>query len=505
MKFFPRRGTFLRFAVGGTAPRMFGEEHLGKLRKHVAARPLLATSDEIEVGWVAGTSVLDTTFDRVKNIVGDTLHFALRVDTDRLPAALLKAYYEADLAAILADDLSGVASAVQKRAAKSSAYNRLKREANDGRFRRRKCTPVLWDRAVNEVLFGATSTSLVNRFSELFTRTFGHPLKLLGSEYHAKQTAALLKQPAFADTTPSFVPGARGESAWARDEGVADFLIDLGTDPLPLNDGSRVTPMPTRSPSLDGLRKAIGNGIFAREAPTQRADAPQAVPGVPHSGRSSGSLETVAAEERASDVGERDVFETDFDLPQMEVEERSGSEAVAIETVDADLEERIDSSCEADAETEPSSGELLLLDDADEEPAQAEDRSSENLGDPEADEVFDVADIDVELEVEVEEAEDEDEYEDEDLAADDPRGVSGAEIDEEEEQDAIAHAGVDQPVSWGIVPALLLLPTVVLALVGGLIGAGLLQNMWGYQQLQKPAASLAHSVARLLDLGIGDP
>ena len=89
------------------------------------------------------------------------------MDTDRLPGALLKAYYEADLAALSRDDPSGFASAKQKREAKESARDRLEAEAKDGRFKRRKCTPVLWDRAANEVLFGATSTTHVDRLAEL--------------------------------------------------------------------------------------------------------------------------------------------------------------------------------------------------------------------------------------------------------------------------------------------------------------------------------------------------
>ena len=168
MGFFNGRVTFLRFAVGGEAPKLFDDEQLDKLREHVAGRQTLETSDGIEAGWSGGKSVLDTNFDLAKNIINDTLHFDFRVDTDRLPGDLLKAYYEADLAALIKENKSGFASSKQKREAKESAHNRLKAEARDGRFRRRKCTPVLWDRSANEVLFGASSTSQVDKFAELF-------------------------------------------------------------------------------------------------------------------------------------------------------------------------------------------------------------------------------------------------------------------------------------------------------------------------------------------------
>ena len=111
MGFFTGRVTFLRFAVGGSAPRQFDEEHLDRLREHAAGRQAVAAADGIEAGWSAGRSVLDLDFELAKNVINDTLHFDLRIDTDRLPGDLLKAYYEADLVALSRDNPSGFASA----------------------------------------------------------------------------------------------------------------------------------------------------------------------------------------------------------------------------------------------------------------------------------------------------------------------------------------------------------------------------------------------------------
>ncbi len=129
MGFFTGRVTFLRFAVGGPAPRQFDDEHLDRLREHAAGRQAVAAADGVEAGWAAGRSVLDLDFDLAKNVINDTLHFDLRVDTDRLPGDLLKAYYEADLTALARDNPSGFASAKQKREAKESAQDRLAAEA----------------------------------------------------------------------------------------------------------------------------------------------------------------------------------------------------------------------------------------------------------------------------------------------------------------------------------------------------------------------------------------
>ena len=109
MGFFTGRVTFLRFAVSGEAPRLFTDEHLDRLKGHAAGTQAVLSSDGVEAGWAAGKSVLDTAFDLAKNVVNDCLAFDLRVDTDKLPGDLLKAYYEADLAALARENPSGLA------------------------------------------------------------------------------------------------------------------------------------------------------------------------------------------------------------------------------------------------------------------------------------------------------------------------------------------------------------------------------------------------------------
>ena len=288
MGFFTGRVTFLRFAVGGPAPGMFGEEHIDRLKEHAVGRQTVAAADEVEAGWAGGKSVLDVDFDLAKNIVNDALAFDLRVDTERLPGDLLKAYYEADVAALSRDNPSGFASAKQKREAKESARDRLAAEARDGRFKRRKCTPVLWDRAANEVLFGATSTSQVERFAALFERAFGLPLELLTAGRQAERAASALGFEGEADVPSAFVPGAGDEVAWVPGGGAPDFLgneyllwlwylTDRESDTLELGDGSEVTLMPTKTLALDCPRGVTGSGTIASDGPTRLPEARRAV------------------------------------------------------------------------------------------------------------------------------------------------------------------------------------------------------------------------------------
>ncbi len=472
MMFFKGRAKVLRFAVLGTAPQMFGDEHLDKLREHAVGRQSLPSSDRIATGWAASKSVLDTTFDRDKNILNDTLHFALRVDTEQLPAALRREYYEAALAALLKDDPSGLASAKQKRAAKEAAANRLKTEASDGRFRRRKCTAVLWDRAANEVLLGATTKSLVNQFSELFTRTFGFPLELRASGCNAKQNAVNLKLPAYANASPAFVPGAGGEEA--------DVFVDLGTDTTPLGDASRVTPMPDRKGlSSDCLRAVAGSTTPVSEVPGCPAEHCREL----REGSNQESPEPLSLDDADFTLSTGDIFESDCDI--LRLDDESGSEPVAVETED-DIEGASDQGSDADVCSEPDSREILLLLDDVEESDRAEERLHRNPAD--AEDVVDLAEM----------------KEDEDTEV--LLNMSEAEADADEEQEEVVgiRAEAYRSVPWGIIPSLLLLPSFVLAIVGGLMGVELLQTMWGYQQPRKPAASLVRSVASMLDMELRD-
>ena len=157
MGFFTGRATFLRFRVDGPTPGMFGPEHLEKLAQHAIGKQAREEKDGTEAGWIAGEDILDLGFDLAKNVVNDVLHFSLRVDTQKLPADLLRAYTRAELQTLAADNPSGKPTAKQKKEARETARERLEFEGKDGRFTRRKGYPLLWDGQSNHVLLGTTS------------------------------------------------------------------------------------------------------------------------------------------------------------------------------------------------------------------------------------------------------------------------------------------------------------------------------------------------------------
>jgi hypothetical protein len=291
MGFFSGRATFLRFKVNGAAPRLFDDEHIDRLRDRQAGRQRIASADGIETGWTAGDHVLDTDFHLAKNVINDTLTFDLRVDTDKLPGDLLRAYFAVELKALSKDNPSGFASARQKREAKEIARERLEQEAKDGRYKKRKCIPVLWDRQTNEVLFGATSLTQLERLSSLFDQTFGLGLECVTAGRRAYQLAELNARTRLVDdSAPSaFVPGVSpADVAWIADESSRDFIgnefllwlwyyTDVHSDTITLADKSDVTLMLARTLNLECPRGATGHETITHEGPTRLPEARRAI------------------------------------------------------------------------------------------------------------------------------------------------------------------------------------------------------------------------------------
>src|SRR5438876_2666730 len=108
MGFFSGRVTFARYKANGPAPGLFGPEHLERLAAHAIGRQRLAAADGVEIGWTAGDHILDTRFDLAKNVIDDALHFALRIDTLKVPGTLLSAYMQIELEALAGKNPSGL-------------------------------------------------------------------------------------------------------------------------------------------------------------------------------------------------------------------------------------------------------------------------------------------------------------------------------------------------------------------------------------------------------------
>src|SRR5262245_58797976 len=125
MGFFSGRLTFARYRVNSPSPGIFGPEHLERLAAHRIGTQRVASPDGVEIGWTAGGHILDTRFDLAKNVVNETLNFCLRVDQQKIPSDLLRAYTAVELQASAEKNASGRPNARQRREARDTARERL--------------------------------------------------------------------------------------------------------------------------------------------------------------------------------------------------------------------------------------------------------------------------------------------------------------------------------------------------------------------------------------------
>jgi hypothetical protein len=291
MGFFSGRVTCMRFRIDGKAPRSFDNEFLESLAANAIGKQRAAAGDGSQAGWIAGDHILDTSFDLAKNVVNDTLHVAMRVDEQKMPSDLLRAYYQVELQALTATNPSGFPSSKQKRQAREYAKDRLETEAKDGRFLRRKAIPVLWDAPSNELLVGTTSITALDRLVTLFHQTFDRKFDYLGAGRQAFNLAEVTNQTrSVDDAKPTvFVPGGQvSEVAWMPDENNRDFLgnefllwlwhyLENESDTIKLSDDSEVAIMISRNLSLECPRGQFGKESFSTEGPSKLPEAHRAL------------------------------------------------------------------------------------------------------------------------------------------------------------------------------------------------------------------------------------
>jgi hypothetical protein len=195
------------------------------------------------------------------------------------------------------------------------------------------------------------------------------------------------------------------------------------------------------------------------------------------------SLEAAAEESRG------DIFETDFEIPPMADE--SGSEAVALDS-DTDLEADPDSQValeEGDvvAEEETGSQVVVLEDEPDAATSSARRKASARRRAAAEEGDVDLADVE------------------EESASGALRGVKSRRGEEDEDEAAEPSGAVRAaPSPWGPVPAIILIPSLLFVILGGLMSYELLHTMTGYQQPRKPTAPLVRGVAKTLDMELRD-
>jgi hypothetical protein len=275
------RVTFVRYRVSGESPLPFGEEHLEQVQHHALGRHSAPDpTDGVAVGWAGGDHVLDLSFDLEKNVLNDALHLALRIDTDKIPAELLRAYTEIETAARAQLNPTGYPTKTQRQEAKEAARIRAEAESADGRFRKLRHFPVLWDGQTNILYAGTTSPKVLERLLPLFRETFDRILEpitagsLAAERVDAERAGPSLWGQSTGAAAVAWAPEPASLDVWGN-----EFLIWLwhtlqhDGSTIALADGSEVTVMLAKTLQLDCPRGETGRDNLIDEGPTRLPEA----------------------------------------------------------------------------------------------------------------------------------------------------------------------------------------------------------------------------------------
>jgi hypothetical protein len=205
--------SFRRFTVVGRQPEAIDQDLLDQIAQHALRPSDDAAPAEIEYGWSGGRHILDANFTFENNVYADALLFALRVDTNKVPPELKKAYQILEEDAAAAQNPSGFISRRQKRDVKDVLERKLDDELRSGKFRRSKLAAVLWD-IPSATLYSSIGLAQQDKLVEIFERTFdGLTLAPISSGTLALRIAeARRRRRDYEDFRPTrFVQGPSGE------------------------------------------------------------------------------------------------------------------------------------------------------------------------------------------------------------------------------------------------------------------------------------------------------
>jgi hypothetical protein len=172
--------SYARFQTLGGAPSAATQDVLDALAEHTISEAGLLPV-ETQFGWTTGLHVYDTNFDRDTNIVGPCLLLGMRIDTNKVPADIKRAYRAMAEAARTHDSDTGFLSKREKREAAEEVEERCREDLSAGRFRRSKLLPVCWDVERGLVLAPAFGEAASSALMDLFRATFDCKLEPLSA------------------------------------------------------------------------------------------------------------------------------------------------------------------------------------------------------------------------------------------------------------------------------------------------------------------------------------
>lgn len=137
--------TYESFRIQESQPFQFGPEHIEILQKSAVSKREHKSLEQPRVGFLAGDHLFDRDFDLEKNVIGDALHFAVRIDSNQIPATIRRAWLQIELAHFKVEAPDRRPTKAERQEAKDAVEARCEEAAKSGQFLRMQQLPVLWD------------------------------------------------------------------------------------------------------------------------------------------------------------------------------------------------------------------------------------------------------------------------------------------------------------------------------------------------------------------------
>ncbi len=272
--------------------RHFGPEHVETLTKYAISSKQNLAAEQTRAGFLAGDHLFDRDFDLAKNILNDALHFAMRIDSNQIPAAIRKAWLQMELAVFRAEAPERRPTKAERQEAKDAVEARCEEAARNGQFQKMQQFPILWDARHGQLYFGGSSPSAGEACRMLLKKAFELELEPLSASRLAIEWAVRAKRRrALGDVTPARFRGSGAVPSIQWWNGQADNFDFLGnefllwlwwhwetqSDQIELPDGTEVTGMFAHTLSLQCPLGESGKGTITAEGPTNLPEAMQAI------------------------------------------------------------------------------------------------------------------------------------------------------------------------------------------------------------------------------------
>lgn len=206
--------TFRMFRVMGDSPKD-ATAVLEKIKANLFTASTDAKHDENEYGWAGARHILDAEISNEDNIFNNAIFFSIRIDTNKVPGNVKTAWRQMEETVLAASNPSGFISKAQKKEAKETVKNKCDQAVRDGKFRKTKAVPILWDLDYSRIYCNA-SGGVLEKLRELFERSFGLTFEQLNAGSLAERFADKhANKQQFEDIKPArFVVGPGGTDQW---------------------------------------------------------------------------------------------------------------------------------------------------------------------------------------------------------------------------------------------------------------------------------------------------